>query len=59
MGFFSLFFPWGVILQAIAIVHFIRRRPDGYWLWVILALGPIGALPGEGRARPAAEGRPR
>jgi len=44
MGFFSLFFPWGVILQAIAIVHFIRRRPDGYWLWVILALGPIGAF---------------
>jgi len=36
-------FPWGLILQAIAIVHFIRRRPDGYWLWVILFLGPIGA----------------
>jgi hypothetical protein len=43
MGFFSLFFPWGVILQVMAIVHFIRRRPDGIWLWVIVFLGPIGA----------------
>ena len=44
MGFFSLLFPWGLILQAVAIVHFIRRRPDGIWLWVIIFLGPIGAL---------------
>src|SRR5215208_3620345 len=44
MGFFSLFFPWGTLLQAIAIVHFIRRRPDTYWLYVILFLGPVGAL---------------
>ncbi len=44
MGFFGLFFPWGLILQALAVVHFIRRRPDTVWLWVILLLGPIGAL---------------
>lgn len=44
VGFFSLFFPWGVVLQVLAIVHFIRRRPDGIWLWVIIFLGPIGAL---------------
>lgn len=44
MGFFQLLFPWGVILQALAIAHFIRRRPDGYWLWVIIFLGPLGAL---------------
>ena len=45
MGFFtSLFYPWGIILQVVAIVHFIRRRPDGYWLWVVLFLGPLGAL---------------
>jgi hypothetical protein len=45
MGAFTfLFYPWGLILQALAIVHFIRRRPDGYWLWVILLLGPLGAL---------------
>jgi hypothetical protein len=45
MGAFTfLFYPWGLILQALAIVHFIRRRPDGYWLWVILLLGLPGAL---------------
>lgn len=41
---FSLIFPWGVLLQALAIVHFIRRRPDTIWLWIIIFLGPIGAL---------------
>jgi hypothetical protein len=44
MGFFSQFYPpWGVVLQALAIVHFIRRRPDTMWLWVIIFLGPLGA----------------
>src|SRR5499426_1422526 len=38
-----LFTPWGLILQAIAIVHFIRRRPDTYWLFIIVFLGPLGA----------------
>jgi hypothetical protein len=41
---FGLFYPWGIILQAIAIVHFVRRRPDGFWLWVILIGGGLGAL---------------
>jgi hypothetical protein len=36
--------PWGIILQAVAIIHFIRRRPDMYWLWIIIFLGPLGAL---------------
>ncbi|HVI07584.1 MAG TPA: tetratricopeptide repeat protein [Candidatus Binatia bacterium] len=35
---------WGFVLQAIAIVHFIRRRPDTYWIFIILFLGWIGAL---------------
>jgi hypothetical protein len=39
-----LFYPWGLILQGLAILHFIRRRPDNYWIFVILFLGPIGAL---------------
>ncbi|MFI5104367.1 MAG: tetratricopeptide repeat protein [Terriglobales bacterium] len=44
MGLFG-FYRFGIIFQVIAIIHFIRRRPDGYWLWIIL-LGPsgIGAL---------------
>jgi hypothetical protein len=40
----SLFYPWGLLLQAAAIVHFIRRRPDTYWIFIILFLGPLGAL---------------
>lgn len=45
MGLLShLFYPWGLILQAVAIVHFIRRRPDTYWIFVILFLGPLGAV---------------
>src|ERR1700722_6118426 len=45
MGFLSyLLYPWGIILQGLAIVHFIRRRPDNYWIFVILFLGPVGAI---------------
>jgi hypothetical protein len=45
MGFLShLFYPWGLILQGLAILHFIRRRPDNYWIYVILFLGPPGAV---------------
>ena len=43
MRFVSLFFPWGLIVQALALVHFIRRRPDTVWLWIILFFGPLGA----------------
>ena len=35
---------WGFILQAVAIVHFIRRRPETYWLFIILMGGWLGAL---------------
>lgn len=45
MGYLHLFlFPWNFILQGIAIVHFIRRRPDWYWLWIILIGGGLGAI---------------
>ncbi len=45
MGFFgSLIYPWGLLLQAAAIVHFIWRRPDTYWIFIIIFLGPLGAL---------------
>jgi hypothetical protein len=39
-----LFYPWGFILQLVALVHFVRRRPDGFWLWVIFFGGFLGAL---------------
>jgi hypothetical protein len=45
MGLLShLLFPWGLLLQGFAIVHFIRRRPDMFWIYIILFLGPLGAL---------------
>jgi hypothetical protein len=44
MGLIGLFYPWGFLLQAVALVHFIRRRPDTFWLWVILIGGGLGAL---------------
>ena len=40
----GLFYPYGFLLQAIAILHFVRRRPDTYWLWIILMGGALGAL---------------
>ena len=46
MGSLGFFFAswWGFLLEAIAIIHFIRRRPDYYWLFIIIFLGWIGAL---------------
>jgi hypothetical protein len=45
MGFLFYFLrPWGLLLQVLAIVHFIRRRPDTYWIYIILFLGPLGAI---------------
>ena len=44
MGFLGFFFHWwSFLLMAVAIVHFIRRRPDFYWIFIILFLGWIGA----------------
>lgn len=40
----GLIFQYGLILQVLAVVHFFRRRPEGYWLLIILMGGPIGAL---------------
>jgi len=44
MGLSGLFYPWGFILQALAILHFVRRRPETYWLWIILIGGALGAF---------------
>jgi hypothetical protein len=42
-GLGHLFYPWGILLQGFAIIHFFRRRPEGYWFYVIIFLGPPGA----------------
>jgi hypothetical protein len=40
---FFAFSWWAILLRVVAIVHFIRRRPDWYWIWIIL-ISWIGAL---------------
>jgi len=37
-------FGYGFIIQIAALVHWARRRPDGYWLWIIILGGWIGAI---------------
>lgn len=54
----GLFYPYGFVLQAIAILHFVQRRPNTFWLWIILMGGALGALVyicrrGHSRRRPA------
>ena len=45
MGFLThLFYPWGFVLQAMALIHFFRRRPEGYWFFVIMMFGALGAV---------------
>src|ERR1700751_2181602 len=41
-GLSHLFHPWGLLLQLLALVHFVKRRPETYWLWVILIGGALG-----------------
>jgi hypothetical protein len=42
--FFLFISWWKLLLMGVAIVHFIRRRPDTYWIFIIIFLGWIGAL---------------
>jgi hypothetical protein len=45
MGFLShLFYPWGFVVQIVALVHFFwRRRASFVWLWIIFIGGFLGA----------------
>src|SRR5271169_2228901 len=43
VGLSHLFYPWGFIVQGLAIVHFVRRRPENYWFYVIFFGGFLGA----------------
>jgi hypothetical protein len=44
MGLTSLFYPWGFILQLLALIHFFQRRPEGYWFFIILFFGALGSV---------------
>lgn len=39
----QLVYPWGFIVQGIALWHFVKRRPESYWLWIIIFGGVLGA----------------
>src|SRR5258705_10011208 len=45
MGFLShLFYPWGFLVQIVALVHFFwRRRSSFIWVWIIFIGGFVGA----------------
>jgi hypothetical protein len=43
MGLFGNY-SFGLPLMVIALIHFARRRPDNYWLWIIMMGGGLGAL---------------
>jgi hypothetical protein len=38
-----LVYPWGLIVQGIALWHFVKRRPENYWLFIIIFGGVLGA----------------
>jgi len=42
-GLIHLFYPWSIFVQIAAVIHFFRRRPEGYWFYVIIFGGGIGA----------------
>jgi len=39
----SHLYPWGLIVQIVALIHFVRRRPENYWIYIIFFGGPIGS----------------
>jgi len=38
-----LVYPWGLIVQGIALWHFVKRRPETYWIYIIIFGGVLGA----------------
>ena len=42
-GLSHLFYPWGFIVQIVALIHFVRRRPENYWFYIILFGGFVGS----------------
>jgi hypothetical protein len=41
-GLSHLFYTWGFLVQIFAIVHFVRRRPENFWFYVIFFGGWLG-----------------
>ena len=43
-SFFGHLFGYGFVFQVAAVIHWSRKRPDSFWLWIIIIGGIIGAL---------------
>lgn len=43
MGLYFDYWHLSTIFQIAMIVHWVRVRPEFYWLWIIILLGPLGA----------------
>jgi hypothetical protein len=41
---FHIHWTLPVLFQLLMLVHFFRRRPEWYWFFIIIFLGPLGAL---------------
>lgn len=39
----DLMYPLGLLLEVLAIIHYIRHRPEMFWIYVIIFIGPLGA----------------
>ncbi len=35
---------FGIVLIVAALLHFVKRRPEYYWIWIILMFGGLGAF---------------
>jgi len=42
-GLSSHLYPWGFIVQGVALWHFVKRRPEGFWLYIIIFGSVLGA----------------
>lgn len=40
----SRFFGFGFLLQVAALIHWAKKRPAAFWLWIVIIGGFIGAL---------------
>ncbi len=38
------YYPWGIVLQVLALIHLIKRRGAFYWYYIILIGGGLGAI---------------
>src|SRR5258708_1794891 len=43
-SFIGHLFGYGFLFQVAAVIHWSRKRPEAFWLWIIIIGGIIGAL---------------